>query len=476
MNVNATSTLNDPVKMKVYRNPLDVPAVRLNRTTQFTLEPTPPETARPVVGSGIMTADSRGSFYIFGWIDDTTHGGTVNDGIFQNGELACALPIIIVSADLVLEDSQTSDTDIKYVPNPTARFAVTVNQTGELGATIHRYEQGAGYSATDPPTVIIDPPPTNGTQASAEAHISGDAIDNLIITDFGSGYDPSNPPKVTISAPTLPWVASSVEVGSRKYEGGHNPAIDLYAKVQLVGGIAGLLGTDRVYVGWCNQVDWRFAQYANYTNDLNTKTGVIRWVCADGGPFPPAGPRPVITSVPLLDTGRNPRAVGGGTILLSRSTFVSVASPPSEIGRRIEVRAEDSPKVMHDRRHDFDHTLIMNEMGVTIDFKTFLTLWTNPIVMAPSNLSPNQKAGERNYYDMQRYDWRINARYSVNTVTGVGTVMAATSDIFSFQGPSNNYTTREFSPISHAGAALNNHETRNPAVQQMLKLDYTTNP
>jgi len=134
----------------------------------------------------------------------------------------------------------------------------------------------------------------------------------------------------------------------------------------------------------------------------------------------------------------------------------------------------DCPRFLS--QHTDDATLKMNEIGRETRFKTFLTVWTNTNAgVALPALAPNQQAGERTYYDVQRYDWRLDARYSVDTATGNETTISDNSKIILGQGGAN-LTTREFSPISSANATINHHETRPPALFKVLGFDRIISP
>ena len=160
MNVTA-SFGGEQVKLKVVRNPEDAPAIyAAPRTPLFSLVPVPPATGNPVINTGTMKATSRGSFYIVGWVDDATHGGTANDSVYQAGEIACALPIIVVNAEFDSESTAPDNTDIKYVSRPSAQYLVeALGANG--GVTDGRIIQnGTGYNNAAP-TVIFSAP-SNG--------------------------------------------------------------------------------------------------------------------------------------------------------------------------------------------------------------------------------------------------------------------------------------------------------------------------
>ena len=75
-----------------------------------------------------------------------------------------------------------------------------VNNYGISG--IENTSGGSGY--VNPPVVTIDPPPSSngGTQATATAVLDESSrILEIVINNGGSGYDPDNPPNITIAAP-----------------------------------------------------------------------------------------------------------------------------------------------------------------------------------------------------------------------------------------------------------------------------------
>jgi len=63
---------------------------------------------------------------------------------------------------------------------------------GAINATVTITTAGAGY--VNPPTLLIDPPPSGGVQATAVATISAGAISAVTVTNQGAGY---------LTAPTI---------------------------------------------------------------------------------------------------------------------------------------------------------------------------------------------------------------------------------------------------------------------------------
>jgi len=74
------------------------------------------------------------------------------------------------------------------------KVATAVNKYPIESVTITN--AGSSYSGT--PTVTIAAP-ASGTQATATATVSGNAVTGITITNPGKGYDPANPPAVTFS-------------------------------------------------------------------------------------------------------------------------------------------------------------------------------------------------------------------------------------------------------------------------------------
>jgi len=118
MRITASSTTGAAVRFKVYRDRSDSSTVV--GTGTFTL------TAAPGGNTATMKADRRGSFYLLAYID------TSNNGDYNLGEPSAVIPIIIVQADVVWEDSSVSTAGFEYIPSPAAP-AAWANSTMRCG-------------------------------------------------------------------------------------------------------------------------------------------------------------------------------------------------------------------------------------------------------------------------------------------------------------------------------------------------------
>lgn len=129
MTVNAIADTNETVKLKIVRDPADSTTVG---TGGFTILP------NPSTNSGAISTDSRGSFYIVGWIDSN------NNNILDSMEHYGVLPIIIVDVNLAAEDSIFRPEKIAYYPDDVEQ-AVFI-ETGEYNYA-DRTRAGAHFQA-----------------------------------------------------------------------------------------------------------------------------------------------------------------------------------------------------------------------------------------------------------------------------------------------------------------------------------------
>lgn len=398
MDIAGSASTGASVKFKVFRDAADSSTVG---TGNFTII--------PAVGltPARMKADKRGSFFLVGYVDSNSSGD------FDVGEPSAVIPVIIVEADVVYENSFASDTAITYF-------------NGLFG---------------------LDP------------------ASNLFCGGWPGG--PGGPPRPG------------------------NPAITLNARVKLTGGgTTGRRGTDRVYAGWTQQIQYIPLFTTTYTDVLDgVTTKTTRQIAASniaGRPitidyptFLP-GVVPTLLALPLIDSGRSLAHTGadvgtGANSITPASSRMFVTKANPTVGKWIDVTAIDSPVAAVPGAHPdpINVSFKISEISANYQFRTYLTLWTSPAVQNPDPQTdeipagptlPDNIAGERTYFDAYRYYWQVGGTATIDPLTGNEINLTKFSQITS---------QADFSPISPADATGRAHETRPPAFIRYMSVDAT---
>lgn len=354
------------------------------------------ENTPPAADGGTMTTNQSGSFYIHSWYDQN------DDGAYNTGEISAVFPVIIVS-----------------VLRVTNLCSVTLSNQHLL------------YYRS----------PSNIAQA---------------------------------------WTDSSID-SSLNLNGVDYHAATFEAVYTLFGGGQDLqLGTDRVFAGWTQQLSSVPTYLINYsdgttilklkgplaTNDTAASATYTRGAFTYKMFVDPNDAAAISISLPILDCLHNPIGVGANSIG-GALTKLEEHAAPGNIGQRLKILSADSPHVSASKAHPHNANCTMNYISKDVSYQTFLTFWTSTTTPAPGGplpapqrpSGPNNKPGERTYYDGECHEWGIGAGFTVDA-NGAGTADARNSMI----GPTS-HIYGAIVPASVQIAGVPRHETRPPAAQ-----------
>ncbi|WP_328331072.1 peptidoglycan-binding protein [Kribbella sp. NBC_00382] len=253
-------------------------------------------------------------------------------------------------------------------------------------------------------------------------------------------------------------------------------ALHMNAQVDVVtGGADGRRIIGQFFGGWVNNLTAGTTFNAAYTDPAVTPNKVhpapfvlaSNRALATGAAtsFVAGDPAPALVVPAILDTGRTPgEGAGGDTATLGRSRIRSRTNQPA--GQRWIVEAVDSPGAPAGAvrpTHPTFATAKLSSLEVKIRFSCHLVLWTNQNAVSGASpvATPAVQAANRSYVVLERLNWQLDGKWSLDIATGAITQVSAPKTVLSGK-------TKTSPAVVASGAAV---EVRPPAAVPLATRD-----